>query len=257
MENVITNPLPGDVGTTGVNGGDPGLELRVSAGEPRGGRVKGGELATVRRDMKYGSFRAGIKYTPQDGTCGAFFFVSSRSRLLCSWHDPDTTDSTKVIAEKSTLSSSPNSIKILPKLPTSYSSFTPMTASRETNSSAPRQSGSAQLMAFMNTALTGPRIALPTMRMASSFTKAKSAYHIEAEVSYSTTGATVTRAGALAHRRKTRTCSFRTSRHISTAPLTLPTRVTSRDVRTQRVPTLSVKCRTRQRHRTREAIRCF
>ncbi|KAL8849381.1 MAG: hypothetical protein Q9221_005619 [Calogaya cf. arnoldii] len=77
LENVITNPLPGDVGTTGVNGGDPGLEIRVSAGAPRGSAVKSGEIATVRRDMKYGSFRAGIKYTPQDGTCGAFFFYES------------------------------------------------------------------------------------------------------------------------------------------------------------------------------------
>ncbi|KAI4256870.1 MAG: hypothetical protein L6R42_005977 [Xanthoria sp. 1 TBL-2021] len=77
LDNVITNPLPGDVGTTGVNGGDPGLKLRVSAGEPHGGAVKGGEVATVRRDMKYGSFRAGIKYTPQAGTCGAFFFYES------------------------------------------------------------------------------------------------------------------------------------------------------------------------------------
>ncbi|KAL8982038.1 MAG: hypothetical protein Q9205_003341, partial [Flavoplaca limonia] len=77
LDNVITNPLPGDVGTTGVKGGDPGLEIRVSAGEPRGGAVKNGEIATIRRDMKYGSFRAGIKYTPQDGTCGAFFFYES------------------------------------------------------------------------------------------------------------------------------------------------------------------------------------
>lgn len=77
LENVITNPLPGKIGSQGVNGGDPGLELRVSAGEPRGGAVRSGEVATARRDMKYGSFRAGIKYTGQNGTCGAFFFVSS------------------------------------------------------------------------------------------------------------------------------------------------------------------------------------
>ncbi|KAL8993808.1 MAG: hypothetical protein Q9169_006064 [Polycauliona sp. 2 TL-2023] len=74
LENVITNPLPGDVGTRGVNGGDPGLELRVTAGEPKGGAVKSGEIATIRRDMLYGSFRAGLKYTPESGTCGAFFF---------------------------------------------------------------------------------------------------------------------------------------------------------------------------------------
>ncbi|CAL8584759.1 hypothetical protein XPA_010345 [Xanthoria parietina] len=77
LENVILNPLPGDVGTEGVNGRDPGLELRVSAGEPRRGAVKSGEVATARRDMFYGSFRAGIKYTGQHGTCGAFFFYQS------------------------------------------------------------------------------------------------------------------------------------------------------------------------------------
>ncbi|KAL8922923.1 MAG: hypothetical protein Q9208_004885 [Pyrenodesmia sp. 3 TL-2023] len=55
LENVILNPLPSDVGTKGVNGRDPGLELRVSAGEPRGGAVKSGEFASARRDMLYQS----------------------------------------------------------------------------------------------------------------------------------------------------------------------------------------------------------
>ncbi|KAI4160929.1 MAG: hypothetical protein L6R39_000135, partial [Caloplaca ligustica] len=82
LENVITNPLPGKIGSQGVNGGDPGLELRVSAGEPRGGAVRSGEVATARRDMKYGSFRAGIKYTGQNGTCGAFFFYQSDSQEI-------------------------------------------------------------------------------------------------------------------------------------------------------------------------------
>ncbi|KAI4207533.1 MAG: hypothetical protein LQ346_000465 [Caloplaca aetnensis] len=79
LENVMTNPLPDDGGIKGINGRDPGLELRVSAGEPRGGAVKSGEIATARRDMLYGSFRAGIKYTSQHGTCGAFFFYQSDS----------------------------------------------------------------------------------------------------------------------------------------------------------------------------------
>ncbi|KAL8912802.1 MAG: hypothetical protein Q9171_002260 [Xanthocarpia ochracea] len=74
LDNVFTNPLPGDVGTKGVNGGDPGLQIRVTAGERRGGAVKSGEVASARRDMLYGSFRAGIKYTGQNGTCGAFFY---------------------------------------------------------------------------------------------------------------------------------------------------------------------------------------
>lgn len=75
LENIITNPLASDVGAQGVNGGDPGLELRVSAGELKGGSVKGAEIASARRDMLYGSFRAGMKYTGLNGTCGAFFFV--------------------------------------------------------------------------------------------------------------------------------------------------------------------------------------
>ncbi|KAL8727063.1 MAG: hypothetical protein Q9166_006306 [cf. Caloplaca sp. 2 TL-2023] len=82
LENVITNPLPGDTGAEGVNGGDPGLELRVSAGEPRGGAVKGAEISTARSDMMYGSFRAGIKYTGQDGTCGAFFWYFNDSQEI-------------------------------------------------------------------------------------------------------------------------------------------------------------------------------
>ncbi|KAL8831400.1 MAG: hypothetical protein Q9170_005314 [Blastenia crenularia] len=79
LENVIANPLAGDTGTQGINGGDPGLSLRVSAGEPRGGDVKSGEIASARRDMFYGSFRVGMKYTGQDGTCGAFFFYRNDS----------------------------------------------------------------------------------------------------------------------------------------------------------------------------------
>ena len=86
LDNVFTNPLPGDVGTTGVNGGDPGFQIRVTAGERRGGAVKSGEVASARRDMLYGSFRAGMKYTGQNGTCGAFFFVSISPRQPYSAH---------------------------------------------------------------------------------------------------------------------------------------------------------------------------
>ncbi|KAL8857395.1 MAG: hypothetical protein Q9178_006022 [Gyalolechia marmorata] len=82
LDNVFTNPLPGDVGTEGVNGGDPGLQIRVTAGEPRGGAVKTGEVASARRDMLYGSFRAGLKYTGQNGTCGAFFFYYNDSQEI-------------------------------------------------------------------------------------------------------------------------------------------------------------------------------
>ncbi|KAL8958163.1 MAG: hypothetical protein Q9183_005894, partial [Haloplaca sp. 2 TL-2023] len=77
LENVIPNPLAGDTGTEGVNGGDPGLRMRVKPGEPEGGYIGGAEIDTARRDMLYGSFRVGMKYTVESGTCGAFFFVSS------------------------------------------------------------------------------------------------------------------------------------------------------------------------------------
>lgn len=74
--NVRTNPLSGDTGTEGILGSDPGLQLVVSSGEPRGGDVPGAELSSSRTDMLYGSFRAGFRYIGEGGTCGAFFFVS-------------------------------------------------------------------------------------------------------------------------------------------------------------------------------------
>ncbi|KAL8818791.1 MAG: hypothetical protein Q9223_002652 [Gallowayella weberi] len=51
LENTMPNPLASDVGAEGINGGDPGLELRVSAGEPKGGAVKGAELISFH--LKY------------------------------------------------------------------------------------------------------------------------------------------------------------------------------------------------------------
>ncbi|KAL8713678.1 MAG: hypothetical protein Q9220_002204 [cf. Caloplaca sp. 1 TL-2023] len=79
LDNTRTNPLPGDVGTEGVNGGDSGLQLSVRSGTPEGGDIPGAELATARTDMLYGSFRAGMKYTGQSGTCGAFFWYHNDS----------------------------------------------------------------------------------------------------------------------------------------------------------------------------------
>ncbi|KAL9007571.1 MAG: hypothetical protein Q9173_007191, partial [Seirophora scorigena] len=71
--NVRMNPGP-PAAEGSVEGGEPGLQLWVSSGAPEGGSVPGGEVATRRRDMLYGSFRAGIKYTGESGTCGAFFW---------------------------------------------------------------------------------------------------------------------------------------------------------------------------------------
>lgn len=74
LDSVQPNPLSGDVGTAGVNGGDPGLQMIVRGGVPEGEDVPGAEIASIRRDMLYGSFRVGFKYTGENGTCGAFFF---------------------------------------------------------------------------------------------------------------------------------------------------------------------------------------
>ncbi|KAL8950607.1 MAG: hypothetical protein Q9222_003362 [Ikaeria aurantiellina] len=74
LDNTKANPLPGDVGTAGVNGGDPGLQLTVQSGTPEGDDIPGAEIASARKDMLYGSFRAGLKYTGEKGTCGAFFW---------------------------------------------------------------------------------------------------------------------------------------------------------------------------------------
>ena len=79
LDDVTTNPLNSDTGTEGINGGDPGLQLWVRSGAPKGGYINGAEIASARRDMRYGSFRAGLKYTGESGTCGAFFWVSLTS----------------------------------------------------------------------------------------------------------------------------------------------------------------------------------
>ncbi|KAL9024794.1 MAG: hypothetical protein Q9196_006255, partial [Gyalolechia fulgens] len=74
LDTVQPNALAGDVGTAGVNGGDPGLQMYVRGGVPEGEGVPSSEIATARRDILYGSFRVGMKYTGENGTCGAFFF---------------------------------------------------------------------------------------------------------------------------------------------------------------------------------------
>lgn len=55
-------------------GGDAGLKLWVR-GDHSGGFVSGAEMASVRDDALYGSFRVGMKLAAESGTCGAFFWV--------------------------------------------------------------------------------------------------------------------------------------------------------------------------------------
>lgn len=79
LSNVLANPLKSqyDWAGDGVNGGDAGLQLYVR-GSAQGldSLIPMAELVTTRDDVLYGSFRAGMKFTPVNGTCGAFFWVS-------------------------------------------------------------------------------------------------------------------------------------------------------------------------------------
>lgn len=51
-----------------------GVELSVSAAIVNGG-VLAAEMDTMRQDLLWGSFRAGMKLTAVKGTCSAFFWV--------------------------------------------------------------------------------------------------------------------------------------------------------------------------------------
>ena len=79
LANVVANPLQSqyDWAGNGVNGGDAGLQIIVRGGVPQDGLIPMGELATTRRDMLQGTFRAGMKVTATSGTCGALFWVSA------------------------------------------------------------------------------------------------------------------------------------------------------------------------------------
>ena len=76
VDNAVLNPLKDKSAWSGEgkNGGDAGLQLWVR-GDHSHGFVSGAELASVRHDALYGSFRVGMKLSPQNGTCGAFFWV--------------------------------------------------------------------------------------------------------------------------------------------------------------------------------------
>lgn len=68
-------------------GGPPGLQLWVRgvnnlsdyvATDPseRGKMVRVAEIDSLRDDIRYGSFRIGMKMAEVEGTCAAFFWVS-------------------------------------------------------------------------------------------------------------------------------------------------------------------------------------
>lgn len=75
--NVVPNPLSSkDTWSgTGKQGADAGLRLLVKGGIPESGFVPSAEINSDRADMRYGSFRAGMKVTGVNGTCAAFFWV--------------------------------------------------------------------------------------------------------------------------------------------------------------------------------------
>lgn len=81
--NVESNPLKDKFSWSGdsENGGDPGLRLWVR-GDHSKGLVSGAEMATVRNDALYGSFRVGMKLSGTSGTCGAFFWYYNNSQEI-------------------------------------------------------------------------------------------------------------------------------------------------------------------------------
>ncbi|KAL8859970.1 MAG: hypothetical protein Q9178_003519 [Gyalolechia marmorata] len=80
---IVTNPLKSrfDWVGEGVNGGDAGLQI-ITSNPGKSELVPMGEIGTNRTDMLYGSFRAAIKLTGQEGTCGAFFWYLDDSREI-------------------------------------------------------------------------------------------------------------------------------------------------------------------------------
>lgn len=75
-ENIVTNPLT----RSGARDGDAGLQMIVRGGTPRDGFIPMAELATVRGDFLYGSFRAGMKHTGVPGTCSTIFWVCRKRK---------------------------------------------------------------------------------------------------------------------------------------------------------------------------------
>lgn len=87
--NVILNPLHSRQDWTGEGklGGAPGLQIWVRGQQdllgPVGEQmVRSGEIDSLRRDMRYGSFRVGMKMSDVPGTCAAFFWVSLRAKTI-------------------------------------------------------------------------------------------------------------------------------------------------------------------------------
>lgn len=75
VKNVVSNPsIQHNVSAQGVNGDPAGLELFVRKPDDNQDYIGVAEADSRRTDMIYGTFRAGIKTTGVNGTCGAFFW---------------------------------------------------------------------------------------------------------------------------------------------------------------------------------------
>lgn len=83
LANVDLNPLKDPQAWSGDSkrGGDAGMRLWVR-GDYSDQLVGCAEVATVRDDALYGSFRVGMKLSSQNGTCGAFFWVRADHLVL-------------------------------------------------------------------------------------------------------------------------------------------------------------------------------
>jgi hypothetical protein len=83
LYNIISNPVLDLHNWTGpgIKGGDPGLELIVSGGDPSNGYVQTSEVDSSRVDLLYGSYRAMIKVPATAGTCSSVYWVSRASVL--------------------------------------------------------------------------------------------------------------------------------------------------------------------------------
>jgi hypothetical protein len=76
LRNVVSNPAKQhNISAEGVNGDLAGLELYVRKLESSDQEyISVAEVDTRRTDLLYGSFRAGIRTSGVNGTCGAFFW---------------------------------------------------------------------------------------------------------------------------------------------------------------------------------------
>ncbi|KAF1345913.1 concanavalin A-like lectin/glucanase domain-containing protein, partial [Delphinella strobiligena] len=94
--NVVLNPLNETYdwgGVEGRNGGDPGLQIwvrgvhntsdwSIPGSDAEGQMVRIGEIDSLRQDVRYGSFRIGMKMATVEGTCAAFFWYRNNTQEI-------------------------------------------------------------------------------------------------------------------------------------------------------------------------------